>query len=151
ASIPLGDAAAIDTAVHAWRVQAAGQTFAENGDAGTAEVAYRTAGAALRRQVWDPVAAHLDQSTQVLIAPDGALNLVGFATLPTGTRGYLAEQPRTIHYVSTERDLVPVERQGSTAGLLAVGGASFDLRPAQPQSGSRPVTGLLRSGCASLK
>jgi hypothetical protein len=141
----------IDAAVNAWREQAAGQTFADNGDAGAAEVAYRVAGTSLRRQVWDPVAAHLGDATQVLIAPAGALNLVGFATLPSGARGYLVEQPRTIHYVSTERDLIPIERAASTPGLLAVGGASFDLQPARPPSRPRPPAGLLRSGCGSLK
>jgi CHAT domain-containing protein len=150
-AIPLGAATTIDAAVHAWREQAAGQTLADNGDAGAAEVAYRAAGTTLRRQVWDPVAAHLGGATQLLIAPDGALNLVGFGTLPTGARGYLAEQPGTIHYVSTERDLIPIERAASTPGLLAVGGASFDLRPAQPQLRPRPAAGLLRSGCGSLK
>ena len=150
-AIPLGPATTVDTAVHAWRDQAARQTLADNGDAGAAEVAYRAAGTTLRRQVWDPVATHLGGATQVLIAPDGALNLVGFATLPTGARGYLVEQSRTIHYVSTERDLIPIERAASTPGLLAVGGASFDLRPAQPQSRPRPAASVLRSGCGSLK
>jgi CHAT domain-containing protein/tetratricopeptide (TPR) repeat protein len=149
-AIPLGTATTIDAAVHAWREQAAGRTLGGSGDA-AAEVAYRTAGAALRRQAWDRVAPYLGDAAHVLIAPDGSLNLVGFATLPTGARGYLAEQPRTIHYLSTERDLIPIERTASTAGLLAVGGASFDLRPAQPSSQPRSSVGLLRSGCGSLK
>jgi CHAT domain-containing protein/tetratricopeptide (TPR) repeat protein len=151
AAIPLGAAMTIDEAVNAWREQAAGRRLGESGDAGAAEGAYRKAGTALRRQIWDPVAAHLGAATLVLIAPDGALNLVGFATLPSGASGYLVEQPRTIHYVSTERDLIPTERAASTAGLLAVGGASFDLRPAQSQSAPRPAVGVLRSGCGSLK
>ena len=75
AAIPMGAATTIDAAVHAWREEVAGQTFAQNADAGDAEAAYRTAGAALRRQVWDPVTAHLGAATQVLIAPDGALTL----------------------------------------------------------------------------
>ncbi len=149
--VPLGTAATVDRVVRAWHEEAAGQSFSASPDAAAAEVTYRAAGAALRRRVWDPVAAHLGDVAHVLIAPDGALNLVSFATLPTGARGYLAEQSRTIHYVSTERDLIPVERAPSTAGLLAIGGAAFDLRSAQAKSGSSLPAGVLRSGCASLK
>lgn len=150
-AIPLGTATTIDAAVHAWRDQAAGRSIAADGGAGDAEVAYRTAGLALRRRVWDPIATHLGNASHVLIAPDGTLNLVSFATFPTGARGYLVEQPRTIHYVSTERDVIPFERVVSTAGLLAVGGAAFDLRRPQPTSPPAATANTHGSACGSLK
>ena len=48
------------------------------------EAAYRRAGAALRRQIWDPIAPSLRQATAVFVVPDAALHLVDLAALPVG-------------------------------------------------------------------
>ena len=148
AAIPLGSVANIDAVVRAWRGQAADPSLADPDTGG--ESAYRTAGIALRRRVWDPIAAHLGAATHVFIVPDGTLNLVSFATLPMGARGYLAESARTIHYMSTERDLLPSEGPEVVGGLLAVGGATFDSKPTNKKTPPVVTTDARRAACGSL-
>jgi len=149
-AVPLGAASAIERAVAAWRDQTAGGSLAEAADARQAEAAYRNAGAALRRRIWDPIAIHLGDATHVFIVPDGGLNLVSFAALPTGARGYLAESPRTVHYLSTERDVLPGGPRAATGGLLAVGGAAFDTKQRTGNVPTSRTSGVRRSGCGSL-
>jgi CHAT domain-containing protein len=149
-TIPLGSAALVDAAVHAWREQVSGRSIANPADIRAAELAYRQAGTVLRKRIWDPLVRPLGNASRVLIVPDGALNLVSFATLPTGTSGYLAEQPRAIHYLSAERDAVPAESVTAAAGLLAVGGVAFDSHPAQPKSPAIALPEARRSICGSL-
>src|SRR4029453_17629300 len=65
---------------------------------------------------------------RIFVVPDGTLNLVPLAALPTARGRYLIESVPVIHYLSAERDLVtdesPTVNVGS--GLLAVGGPAFD-------------------------
>ena len=59
--------------------------------------------------------------------PEGALSLVPFAALPVGQRWYILDTGRVIHYLSAERDLVPMPQVPATRrGLVALGGPSFD-------------------------
>ena len=59
--------------------------------------------------------------------PDGSLNLVSLAALPSGSSHYLVEDGPVLHYLSAERDLVPSEQPSSRrpAGLLTIGGPAF--------------------------
>jgi len=124
--IQLGPAAPIDSLVARWRAEFTPAAVpAEVGGA-----RYRITGTALRRSVWDPVAARLSALDRVFVVPDGALSLVSLSTLPIGRSEYLIEKGPLIHYLSAERDLVPA--RDSTAvghGLLAFGGADFDAGP----------------------
>ena len=88
----------------------------------------RADGAALRKLLWDPLAASLDGATRIFVVPDGALSLVPFAALPSGVHSYVLETAPVIHYLSTERDVVstPDEPTAKGSGLLALGGAAFD-------------------------
>ena len=136
---PLGTAAALEAVIEGWRAEAGGTSLTS---ASSSERTYRIAAAALRARVWDPIASSLADVTRVFIVPDGALNLVNFAALPVGNR-YLVETGPTIHYLSTERDLV--RRDAPTGhGLLALGGPSFDTRVASTSAAAR------RAGCGSL-
>ncbi len=137
-AIPLGGAGAIERLVAEWRrgIAAAG------GGSTNSPVPVRSSrvsGAALRKQVWDPVANHLDGVVRLFIVPDGALSLVPFAALPVGTTSYLLETGPVIHYLSAERDIVPASGESAKRGLLAVGGASFDDQTAL-DAGSNPAT-----------
>ena len=140
--VPLGAAASIERLVDAWRVQAGGRVIAAGVEPREAERSYRAAGTALRIRVWDLLAESLKGASRVFIVPDGALNLVSFAALPAGNR-YLLETGPTVHYLSTERDLV---RTASTEGrgLLALGGPAFDTRATAPAAVAR------RSGCGAI-
>ncbi|MFN0008370.1 MAG: CHAT domain-containing protein [Planctomycetota bacterium] len=92
----------------------------------TSEAEYRRVAAELRASIWDPIEAALAGSSEICIVPDGALVLLDFAALPIGENQYLIERAPPIHYLSTERDLLPVEGGPAGRGLLAFGGPAFD-------------------------
>jgi CHAT domain-containing protein/tetratricopeptide (TPR) repeat protein len=125
--VPLGNGAAIEAAVAAWRgevTRTAGGT-----DDHALETAYRRAGVALRELVWDPVAPHLAGAERVFIVPDGALHLVNFAALPVvagAGAGYLVDEGPLLHRLSAERDLVPRRETGAGHGLLIVADPDFE-------------------------
>ncbi|HEY3703865.1 MAG TPA: CHAT domain-containing protein [Terracidiphilus sp.] len=110
------------------RMRASAHAEAHNGGVGSTrnERAYREAGAALRKLVWDPLQAALGDAQVVIVVPDHTLNLVPFASLPDGT-GYLADRKRTIQTVSSERDLLAQHQQARRSGLLAIGSPQFDF------------------------
>jgi len=115
-ALPLGSAAAVDTAIASWR--------AEVSTPANTEQSYRLAGGGLRARVWDPVAGHLRDVAEVFIVPDGAVSTVSFASLPVAGNRYLIETSPTIHYLSTERDLI-ADTPATGHGLLAVGGPMY--------------------------
>ncbi|MGB9205336.1 MAG: CHAT domain-containing protein [Terriglobales bacterium] len=123
--VPLGAAREIESLLTAWRSDIARQTEAVNISARTGEDAYRRTGAALRRKIWDPLVPGLGDNKDVFVVPDAALHLVSLASLPVGSSQYLVETKSLIHYLSTERDLVPApSRRGE--GILVVGNPAFD-------------------------
>jgi len=91
-----------------------------------AEKLYRSVGARLREAVWDPMTARLGGASRVLVAPDGALNLVDLAALPVGESRYLVESGIAFHYLSAERDLLGYGAAPGGGGLLAMGDPAFD-------------------------
>ena len=125
--VDLGPAERVDALVAAWlATMGAGKDREPPSD----EVTARLAGDALRRAVWDPVAGMVEGSELAFVVPDGELQLVSFAALPTAGDRYLIETGPTIHLLSAERDLAPPPgRAGS--GLLLVGNAEFDRTPAE--------------------
>jgi CHAT domain-containing protein/tetratricopeptide (TPR) repeat protein len=167
AVVPLGSASAIDTLVTNWRRETTSVVGAPS--RGDAELTYRSAGAALRRQVWDPLREHLTGATMVFVVSDGALNLVSLAALPVGSSKYLIDEGPVIHYLSAERDLVASPSPSpDTRGLLAVGGAAFNdatlfagtSKPARTISASSTIavgslravsSDTLRAGCGSMQ
>jgi CHAT domain-containing protein len=122
----LGDAKPIEELVT--RARATADVEAHAGGAGSMrnERAWREAGEALRKLVWDPLRAELGDAKMVLAVPDGVLNLVPFSGLPEG-KGYLVEHGPVIHMLSSERDLIHAEGTAKKAGLLAVGNPTFEL------------------------
>jgi CHAT domain-containing protein len=100
----------------------------------------------------------------VLVVPDGGIQIVNLATLPSEGGRYLVEIGPMFHYLSTERDLVRASREHANGrGLLAFGNPDFDatarsaaLQPGSPtgpgsaqgpsQAAPGPVTAR-RSGC----
>jgi CHAT domain-containing protein/Flp pilus assembly protein TadD len=124
-SIPLGKAASIDANVARWRVEIDRERDSMGRAATTNEAAYRTAGTALRRAIWDPVSKLVANTKATYIVADGAIQLVNFLSLPSGTASYLIESGREIRLVSTEKEVAaPHETAGGT--FLAIGGPAFD-------------------------
>lgn len=123
AVIDLGRAEEVDSLVVEWRrqVQSTSQPrFRVGGVTGS------NVGTTLRRRVWDPVAMLIGQSRRAFVVPDGALSLLPLAGLPTERGRFLIEDGPTIHYLATERDLVPQQMTTKGTGLLALGGPAFD-------------------------
>ena len=85
----------------------------------------------VRRATWDPFADLVSQTSRLFVIPDGALNLVNLVALPITDGGYLVENGPRLHTLTSERDLASVANAPPKgAGLLALGGASFDAEPA---------------------
>ncbi len=152
AVVRLGTVEEIDAFVRRWKREASEGESSIRRTPEEAEAAYREVGGELRRAIWDPIAARLSDIDRVFLVPDGSLNLVSFASLPTGENGYLVESGPTLHYLSAERDLVPAAappRPGT--GLFAIGGPDYDGgAPSTDVEVSRAVSGTRSAGCASF-
>jgi CHAT domain-containing protein len=151
AAVPLGSAISLEATVKAWREEAARGASVFGVAPKDAEAAYRTVGTRLRQRVWDPVTAHLAGVSHVFVVPDGALNFVSLAALPSAGGGYLGERPQTLHYVSTERDIVAPATASPSHGLLAVGGPAFGRVAAPQSSASGPRTSSAAPACEDLR
>lgn len=160
--VRLGSAREIDRLLQGWRRTIAQQAEVAVESENTTRDVYLRAGAALRRKIWDPLVPLVANAREVFVVPDAGLHLVNLASLPTGNAQYLIETGPLIHYLSTERDLVPVQsRRGE--GILVVGNPAFDqagsiMLASDRQStstGTAAATTVLlrgsRSGCGTFK
>jgi CHAT domain-containing protein len=162
--VPLGGADRIDRLITSWRQEMIADATRAPGAPQTGP-SFRSIGASLRRQVWDPVAAHLVGAQRVYVVLDGALNLVPLAALPTTPGHFLLDDGPVIHYLSAERDLVVDEAAPvSAGGLLIVGGPSFSdgssfarlaTHPMSTVAATTPAAGApfrgSSSGCNSFR
>jgi len=161
--VPLGAAREVESLLAAWRSDIARQAEVVNVSAKAGENAYRRTGAALRRRIWDPLVPGLGDAREVFVVPDAALHLVSLASLPVASSQYLVETGPLIHYLSTERDLVPAQsRHGE--GILVVGNPAFDEagkrtvalnQQSDPTGAATGTTGALlrgtRSACGTFQ
>jgi CHAT domain-containing protein/tetratricopeptide (TPR) repeat protein len=148
--VRLGEAADVEQRIGSWRAQIDTELAAAGIGSRRLEAAYRRAGAALRRQIWDPIAPRLRQATSIFVVPDGAIHLVDLAALPVGTTQYLIERGPTFHHLLAERDLIRVDAAPPGRGLLVMGAPDFDRASpleAEPR-GQRP-TGRTPTGAAA--
>ena len=123
--ISLGPAGAIDSCVFNWAREVARPPAMLARD--RSETRVRTLGSELRQRVWDPLVSAIGAATTVWLVPDGSLQLVNFAALPSRGDGFLAESAATLELLSAERDLVA--GQGATpvgSGMLALGAPDFE-------------------------
>ena len=141
--VPLGRADTIENLIASWRVAMMTSLRPASVAPGTAP-SFRSLGVMLRQRVWDPMAARLTGVNRVFVVPDGSLNLVSLAALPSGSSHYLVEDGPVLHYLSAERDVVPPEQppSGRAAGLLTIGGPAFadgsSLARATPPAAAAP-------------
>jgi len=145
--VRLGEAATIDSMTVRWGQEAAHGASAPGWSPAEAERAYRTAGEALRKTIWDPIAPLLDDASMVFVVPAGSLHHVNLASLPVGDGGYLVETGPLVHYLSASRDLVPTDGHiDENRGLLALGAPAFDERPSHgaQTSDGKGESGLLQ-------
>jgi CHAT domain-containing protein len=156
--VQLGDARIIDDLIAKFREEmTAGMR--RRSSIRAAEQSLRDVGVLLRQRIWDPLVPQLDDVATLYIVPDGALSLIPFAALPVGDREYLLDAKPTLHYLTSDRDLVPAAEPATAGrGLLALGGATFDeaetmqsaRAAAAASSASAPYRGVT-SPCESLQ
>jgi len=140
-AVSLGSISRVDALVLAWQQELERERNSAGRNARRNEAAYRQAGLALRRAIWDPLRSQLADARTVFTAPDGTLQLVNLDTLPVGTTQYLAETGPFFEILSSERDLVSPSpaSTGPTGTLLAFGnpGPATLPSPAQQRGAGR--------------
>ena len=123
--VSLGPAETIERLIQEWRREASHDPRIKT--AGKEVRAYRLAGGRLREAIWDPISPAVAGAETVFVVPDGAINLVSLATLPTSNGRYMIETEPMIHYLSAARDLATMgPRTPAGAGVLVMGGADYD-------------------------
>jgi CHAT domain-containing protein/tetratricopeptide (TPR) repeat protein len=145
ARVELGPVAPIHDAIAAWRPLLRGEQPAPRAGAGDPA---RT----LRRLVWEPLEAHLEGVTTVLVAPDGALGLVPLGALPGKKEGSYLIEDYTLALVPVPRMLAGrtdgAERPKPSPSLLLVGDVDYGGDPGvgSDRGASRSAAGGDRSG-----
>lgn len=89
----------------------------------------------LRETVFDPLIPLLAECRRVILAPDGALNLLAFETLPVADR-YLVDDYH-FSYVGTARDILSFakrSRESQMSTPVVVAAPDFDLEATEAQT-----------------
>jgi len=144
--VPLGPAASLEALIAQWREEAGGRQIVAGVDAAEAERSYRAIGTRLRQRIWDPITPFVASADRTFIVPDGAINLVSFAALPTSGQRYLIQDSPSLHYLSTERDLLPDIQPVAEHGLLLVGGPAYDASGSASRSAANVHRGCTPEG-----
>ena len=137
ALVPLGAVRPIADAVGAWRLTLK-RTQPVRGDDDPA--------ALLRKDLWLPLAAHLEGAKTVLISPDGVLAQLPFAALPGSKPGsYLIEEVNLAvvpvpQLLAELLDRKPNDDAGKPS-LLVVGAVDYDAEPGKAAPGAASKTG----------
>ncbi len=117
-SVDLGDAVALDEAIAPVRKSL-------RDESGSVET-FKTEARKLDRRLMAPIRSKLGKTRQLLISPDGALNLLPFAALVDERSRFLVEN-YAISYLGSGRDLLRLDRRGPAPGApLVVANPNFD-------------------------
>jgi CHAT domain-containing protein len=104
---------------------------------------------ALDRAVWEPVEHVLPQEIRrLIISPDGQLNFLGFSTLLTPDKRFLAEN-FIVQYAASGRDLLHDSKRSQNNGVIVFANPDFQLNDSRMLAGadsqsSRNAPGRLR-------
>jgi CHAT domain-containing protein len=145
ARVELGPAGPIESAVAGWL--AAITTSAPDGDFP----------AALRRLVWDKLAAHLPAGVStVYVAPDQALAWIPWAALPGAKPGTVLLEDHALAVVPHGQSLLaqltaPATSPATAGGVLVVGGVSYGEAPAKPVTADADDPTAARAGGGSWR
>ncbi len=125
--VQLGDAASIDSRIeklrnHMLRIASVGSV-----DNILDIIEYKDISQELHDILWEPISHHLSNVDNIIISPDGKLNLLSFAGLLLNDGQYLVEK-YAIHYLPSPRDILRYEsRVYQNKGLLAIGSPDFNV------------------------
>jgi CHAT domain-containing protein/tetratricopeptide (TPR) repeat protein len=140
AVVSLGAAVELEPMVLRWNAALATPPPATPAGGAAAQRRCDAIGRAIRAQIWDPVAKHLEGVERVFVVPDGVLHAVNLLALPDTNGFYLAESGPVIHRLTAERDLLPWDPSTPRGqGLLAIGGADFDRAGAAAPAAGEPI------------
>jgi len=160
--ITLGDASEIDPLVDRYRAHMLSVSGSGKMPTVDDQHDYEEISEALYLKIWEPLEKHAADKELVLVAPDGALNLLSFAGLKDNEGKYLIEK-YSLHFLSSGRDLIRLKDSPKAAeGLFALGDPDYDAtvtarlsEPEEPvDTASEPIlyaTRNVRSGCGELK
>lgn len=124
--IDLGEAREIDELISQWRTYLGWATFHGDEELQRQEMLSMLA-PQLYGLIFEPLIPFIDDSSQVLIAPDSQLNLIPFAALQDGEGRYLLED-YLISYLTSGRDLLRLHNQfESESPAVVVGNPSYSL------------------------
>ncbi|MBI3448978.1 MAG: CHAT domain-containing protein [Acidobacteria bacterium] len=147
AAVSLGPASRIDGLVARWKTEAGRGAQAPSVALRRLEGDYRDSARALRKAIWDPVAANVRDATLLFVVLDGALDVVNLAAFPAEDDRYLVETGPLIAYLSAERDLVSATRpRDAGSGILVVGAVDYGVAPASTAGGPCSPFHALRFG-----
>jgi tetratricopeptide (TPR) repeat protein/CHAT domain-containing protein len=157
----LGEAAPLDSLVQVYRQHMLDVSSRGHIPLKEDERIYREIGRAVYQAALGPIERWVRGRDLLLVAPDGALNLVSFGGLVDDNGRYLVERAR-VHYLNAGRDVKRFKYTDKVGtGLLAIGDPDYNATPeerlasvkAERSAGSPDVTSMLgtvRSGCAAL-
>lgn len=115
-AVDLGDAAAIDASIQAFRQALASPSRADVKDLGKA----------LHEKLFAPLRPLIGKASHLLVSPDGMVNLVPFAALADGDGKYLIES-YAFTYLTSGRDLQTLQASAKPRSApLLVGNPDFD-------------------------
>ena len=124
--VELGDASEIHPLVDRYRRHVLAVSRANRMPTVVDHHRYKEISEELYMRVWRPLEKHVADKELVLIAPDGALNMVSFAGLMDSSDKYLIEK-HAVHYLSAGRDVIRLKRDVEPgSGLFALGDPDYD-------------------------
>ncbi len=141
---PMGPANKLEKLIHNWLEEIRSPPADD-------ENSHRRPGQQLREVIWDPVAARLAGVTRLFVVPDGALHLVNLGALPLEENTFLIEGNIQFHRLTSERELLRGESSNLGTGLLAIGGADFDLAENPQKATNSAVQVALRGARTSCR
>lgn len=139
-AVDLGSAAAIDDAIAKFR-----KALADPRNPNVVAL-----GRALHDLTMAKITPALGGATELLVAPDGALNVVPFSALVDGQQEFLIKR-FTFTYLTSGRDLLRLRVKGKAqGGGVLFADPAFDAKAGKPKPASQPTRGLRSSDLASL-
>lgn len=135
----LGPCDPVDKLIHRFRHSIENDVETDSVTDDEVTVSYRQWGRKLRSAVFDPIRHYLN-STHVIFAPDGLLNLVPFETLQEEDGSYLIDH-FFFTYLPVGRDVVKLVKRysGEVTAPIVLANPDFDLSPGEPSSLTAPI------------
>lgn len=125
--VDLGKAEELERLVTAYRGEI---ERASSGSRSHSAAQLATLAGMLHRAVVQPLTPYLNDVSQLVISPDGVLNLVPFEVLQTPDQRYVVER-YTVRYLPSGRDLVRLAATAKQRGdAVILADPDYDLRPA---------------------